>query len=283
MGALRPDRARPRAWSARSPGCTIWSGCCRPSPSCVEAGLTRRRLLLGARARRTCCCAAAWCGCGSTTRPASTASSAATSTCGSPSACCSRLPVGQTRVNRPPDAAPAATAPAPRHGRPRDRSRRRPPVGAVGDHHGRGRGAAGPACGTARERHQRTHRLDTPGGLEAPVEQRARLLVDGEPAARLRVHHRDDQGAPAPARGGDQGVARLAGVAVLDADEPPVALDPVGAGQQPVGVLDAVRPAARPGTCAVAVAQYRAKSALRSPARPKTARSYADDTWPGAS
>ncbi|GAA2634790.1 hypothetical protein GCM10010307_30420 [Streptomyces vastus] len=37
------------------------------------------------------------------------------------------------------------------------------------------------------------------------------------------------------------------------------------------------------GNLAVTVAQYRAKSALRSPARPKTARSYADDTWPGAS
>ncbi|GAB2881614.1 hypothetical protein GCM10027074_57390 [Streptomyces deserti] len=39
----------------------------------------------------------------------------------------------------------------------------------------------------------------------------------------------------------------------------------------------------RPGNLASTVAQYRAKSGLRSPARPKTARSYADDTWPGAS
>jgi hypothetical protein len=38
-----------------------------------------------------------------------------------------------------------------------------------------------------------------------------------------------------------------------------------------------------PGNIASAVAQYRAKSALRSPARPKTARSYADDTCPGVS
>lgn len=37
------------------------------------------------------------------------------------------------------------------------------------------------------------------------------------------------------------------------------------------------------GNFARTVAQYRAKSALRSPARPKTARSYADDTWPGVS
>ncbi|SDN51903.1 hypothetical protein SAMN04487981_105313 [Streptomyces sp. cf386] len=39
----------------------------------------------------------------------------------------------------------------------------------------------------------------------------------------------------------------------------------------------------RPGNHASAVPQYRAKSALRSPARPNTARSYADDTWPGVS
>jgi len=39
----------------------------------------------------------------------------------------------------------------------------------------------------------------------------------------------------------------------------------------------------RPGKLAVAVPQYRAKSALRSPARPKTARSYAEETWPGVS
>jgi hypothetical protein len=37
------------------------------------------------------------------------------------------------------------------------------------------------------------------------------------------------------------------------------------------------------GNLAWTVAAYRAKSALRSPARPKTARSYADDTWPGVS
>lgn len=34
----------------------------------------------------------------------------------------------------------------------------------------------------------------------------------------------------------------------------------------------------RPGNHASAVPQYRAKSALRSPARPNTARSYADET-----
>lgn len=33
-----------------------------------------------------------------------------------------------------------------------------------------------------------------------------------------------------------------------------------------------------PGNMASTVEQYRAKSALRSPARPKTARSYADET-----
>lgn len=38
-----------------------------------------------------------------------------------------------------------------------------------------------------------------------------------------------------------------------------------------------------PGNSACAVEQYRAKSGLRSPARPKTARSYAEDTWPGVS
>ncbi|GAQ50952.1 hypothetical protein a10_00731 [Streptomyces acidiscabies] len=38
-----------------------------------------------------------------------------------------------------------------------------------------------------------------------------------------------------------------------------------------------------PGNRARASPQYRAKSALRSPARPNTARSYADDTWPGVS
>ncbi len=38
-----------------------------------------------------------------------------------------------------------------------------------------------------------------------------------------------------------------------------------------------------PGNLASTVAQYRAKSGLRSPTRPKTARSNADDTWPGAS
>lgn len=45
----------------------------------------------------------------------------------------------------------------------------------------------------------------------------------------------------------------------------------------------AYEPPSAPGNRASAVAQYRAKSALRSPARPKTARSYADDTWPGVS
>lgn len=39
----------------------------------------------------------------------------------------------------------------------------------------------------------------------------------------------------------------------------------------------------RPGNHASGVPQYRAKSALRSPARPNTARSYADETWPGVS
>lgn len=38
-----------------------------------------------------------------------------------------------------------------------------------------------------------------------------------------------------------------------------------------------------PGNLATAVPQYSAKSGLRSPARPNTARSYADDTWPGVS
>lgn len=38
-----------------------------------------------------------------------------------------------------------------------------------------------------------------------------------------------------------------------------------------------------PGNLDTAVPQYRAKSGLRSPARPNTARSYADDTWPGVS
>ncbi|MDH6622682.1 hypothetical protein M2271_000469 [Streptomyces sp. LBL] len=39
----------------------------------------------------------------------------------------------------------------------------------------------------------------------------------------------------------------------------------------------------RPGKPASAVPQYRANSGLRSPSRPKTARSYAEDTWPGVS
>lgn len=38
-----------------------------------------------------------------------------------------------------------------------------------------------------------------------------------------------------------------------------------------------------PGNFATAVPQYRAKSGLRSPSRPNTARSYAEDTWPGVS
>lgn len=38
-----------------------------------------------------------------------------------------------------------------------------------------------------------------------------------------------------------------------------------------------------PGNFDSAVLQYRAKSGLRSPARPKTARSYAEETWPGVS
>lgn len=42
-------------------------------------------------------------------------------------------------------------------------------------------------------------------------------------------------------------------------------------------------PLAPSGNLASTVPQYRAKSALRSPARPNTARSYADDTWPGVS
>ncbi|GHD32886.1 hypothetical protein GCM10010335_25310 [Streptomyces galbus] len=45
----------------------------------------------------------------------------------------------------------------------------------------------------------------------------------------------------------------------------------------------AYEPPPAPGNCACAVAQYRAKSALRSPARPNTARSYADETCPGVS
>ncbi|GGR55817.1 hypothetical protein GCM10010251_85890 [Streptomyces aurantiogriseus] len=38
-----------------------------------------------------------------------------------------------------------------------------------------------------------------------------------------------------------------------------------------------------PGNRASTVEQYRAKSALRRPARPNTARSYAEDTWPAVS
>jgi hypothetical protein len=38
-----------------------------------------------------------------------------------------------------------------------------------------------------------------------------------------------------------------------------------------------------PGNRARTVPQYRVNSALRSPARPKTARSWAEDTWPGVS
>lgn len=38
------------------------------------------------------------------------------------------------------------------------------------------------------------------------------------------------------------------------------------------------QPPPLPGNRAAAVPQYRANSALRSPARPNTARSYADDT-----
>ncbi len=45
------------------------------------------------------------------------------------------------------------------------------------------------------------------------------------------------------AGGGYEGVARAAGVAVLDADQPRVGIHAVTAGQQPVGVGDAVRPA----------------------------------------
>lgn len=75
--------ASPPAWSARSRGCTISCGCCRRSPcSCTRDGC-------GSRVPCTWCCAAVWCGCGSTTRPGSTVSSAATPTCGSPSGCCS--------------------------------------------------------------------------------------------------------------------------------------------------------------------------------------------------
>lgn len=40
---------------------------------------------------------------------------------------------------------------------------------------------------------------------------------------------------------------------------------------------------ASPGNIASTVEQYRAKSGLRSPARPNTARSYADETCPGVS
>ncbi|EMF58017.1 hypothetical protein SBD_0689 [Streptomyces bottropensis ATCC 25435] len=83
-----------------------------------------------------------------------------------------------------------------------------------------------------------------PGRPETPVEQGACLLVDGVAAARLGAHHRHHEGAAAPLRGGDQGVARVGGVAVLDADQPGIALDP-GTREQPVGVLDAVRPGAR--------------------------------------
>lgn len=38
-----------------------------------------------------------------------------------------------------------------------------------------------------------------------------------------------------------------------------------------------------PGKRASTVAQYRAKSGLRSPTAPNRARSNAEDTWPGAS
>ena len=37
------------------------------------------------------------------------------------------------------------------------------------------------------------------------------------------------------------------------------------------------------GNWASAVEQYRAKSALPRPVRPNTARSYAEETWPGVS
>lgn len=40
---------------------------------------------------------------------------------------------------------------------------------------------------------------------------------------------------------------------------------------------------ASPGNIASAVEQYLAKSGLRSPARPNTARSYAEETCPGVS
>lgn len=47
--------------------------------------------------------------------------------------------------------------------------------------------------------------------------------------------------------GGDQSVARVGGVAVLDTDQARVRFHPVGAGEQPVGVLDPVRGAAVAG------------------------------------
>src|SRR5207244_2240806 len=85
----------------------------------------------------------------------------------------------------------------------------------------------GPRPRSRPQRVQRAHRIHPPGRAEPPVEQPPRLLVDGEATTRLRVHHRHDQRPTAPAGGGDERVAGMTRVAVLDPDQPVVGQPPL--------------------------------------------------------
>lgn len=125
------------------------------------------------------------------------------------------------------------------------------------------------------------------GRVEAPVEARG-LLVDGVGLLRRRVHDGDEQHLAVALGDACEGVARMRGVAVLDACDALVRLDAAGPGEQPVGVLDLEGPALLPlllppGKSAVAVEQYSRKSSFCSPLRANRVRSYALETCSGAS
>lgn len=86
--------------------------------------------------------------------------------------------------------------------------------------------------------HQLTDRLHLPGRGETPVEEAARLFVDGVALARVGVHDGDQQHLAVPLGDPCEGGAGVGGVAVLDAGDALVGGDAVVPGEQPVGVLD---------------------------------------------
>ncbi len=147
-GGVRPDRADRLSGQPDHLG---------PPPGVAAAVLRRPRPRRAPADRRlpcTPCCAPAWCGCGSTTRPASTASSAATSTPGSRSACCCGCrSVSSRRLRLDPAARHQRHGTGPQPGRARDREGLRPADHASAFARGAHPRAprAGPGLGLARK------------------------------------------------------------------------------------------------------------------------------------